>query len=106
MAEDISSRITQAREAAEMSKSELARKMGVTPQSVYDWETGNTQPRGKRLNELAEALGVSVHWLAFGEEAPHAITTRDSAASGKQTLHDERQPSLPACHDFPGHRQL
>lgn len=66
MTSDISGRITQAREAADISKSELARKLGVTPQSVYDWEQGNTAPRGKRLNDLADALGVSVHWLAFG----------------------------------------
>lgn len=78
MTNDISGRITQAREAAGISKSELARKLGVTPQSVYDWEQGNTAPRGKRLNELADALGVSVHWLAFGEESARAITDRDS----------------------------
>lgn len=78
MLNNLNKRITEARVGLGLSKSELARKLDVTPQSVYDWERGNTQPKSEKINALAEALSVSVQWLAFGEEGAHSYSAKDS----------------------------
>ncbi len=78
MNEDIGSRITEARQMADITKSALARRLGVTPQSVQDWESGSTKPKAERLAEMAGVLGVSLHWLAFGEGEAHALTEKES----------------------------
>lgn len=68
----IGSRITAAREAAGLNQSELARKLGISPQAVQKWEakdgTGTT-PRGTRLRELALILGTTVEHILFGEDS-------------------------------------
>ena len=56
-------RIANAREAKGWNQSELARALGVTPQSVQAWESGKNTPRPKRIQELAQALGVSGAFL-------------------------------------------
>jgi transcriptional regulator with XRE-family HTH domain len=38
------------------SKSELARRVGVTPMAVVNWEAGNTRPRSETLERLKHAL--------------------------------------------------
>lgn len=66
----VGERIKQARERASMTQSELARAVGVRPQSVQQWERGETDPRGKRMDAIAGALGVDKLWLLLGAEAP------------------------------------
>jgi len=43
-------------ERAGISQSDLARALGVTSQAVNQWTTGGTQPKGRNLQRLAEAL--------------------------------------------------
>ena len=64
----IGDRIKDAREKANISQSELARKMGIKASSVQEWERNETSPRRHRIKPLAEALGVSPQWLEFGTE--------------------------------------
>ncbi len=59
-------RIKQARLAKKLTQAELADMLGVTPQSVQQWES-NTEPRKSRLTTLASILGADVNWLLFGE---------------------------------------
>jgi len=71
--ETINDRITASRQAQKISKAELARRIGITHASVSKWESGLNQPKGRYLNDLAAALGVSVDWLLTGnDEAPAA----------------------------------
>ena len=49
-----------------ISQSELARKVGVTPQAVQKWEKAKTVPRGATLRRLADVLGVSPAYIQFG----------------------------------------
>jgi transcriptional regulator with XRE-family HTH domain len=54
----LAKRIALARTAAgSQSQSELARRMGVTPTNIQQWENGDTSPRARRLRKLAEELG-------------------------------------------------
>ncbi len=50
-----------------MSQDELARRIGITRVSISKWESGLNQPKGRYLNDLAAALGVTVEWLLTGE---------------------------------------
>lgn len=48
------------REAAELTRSELGRRIGVTERQIYDWENGIKLPRVDRAVALARELGVSI----------------------------------------------
>jgi transcriptional regulator with XRE-family HTH domain len=69
---DIAKIIREGREKLNLNQSELAELLGVTPQAVQQWESGATQPRGKRLNKIAEVLKLPSILMHFGisAEAP------------------------------------
>ncbi|MFB2702643.1 LexA family protein [Aeromonas veronii] len=62
----ISDRIFSRRTALNLSKTALAKAIGVSDVSVGKWESGLNQPKGRYLNDLAAALGVTVDWLLGG----------------------------------------
>lgn len=59
----IGKRIAAAREAVGLNQSELARLLGVKPQSVQAWEADKNVPRPKKLEGIAGALKVSISHL-------------------------------------------
>jgi transcriptional regulator with XRE-family HTH domain len=62
-------RINFALERAKLSQSELARRIGTTPQNVQNMTTREKPVyRGTRLLELAEALRVPAGWLACNDK--------------------------------------
>ncbi len=64
--ETINDRISARRRAQKMSQNELAKRIGITRVSISKWESGLNQPKGRYLNDLAAALGVTVDWLLTG----------------------------------------
>lgn len=50
------------------NQSELARFVGVSPQAVQKWMSGEAEPRGKNLDRAAEFLGVAPAVLKFGTD--------------------------------------
>lgn len=56
-------RIRELRQARGMSQVELARKLGVTKQSVSNWENDNIQPSVEMLVRLAQCLCVTTDSL-------------------------------------------
>lgn len=50
------------------NQSELARYVGVSSQAVQQWISGDTQPRDKRLEKIAEFLGTTAVALKYGEQ--------------------------------------
>lgn len=64
----INDRILSRRKHLKLSQLELANRIGITRVSVGKWESGLNQPKGRYLNDLAAALGVSVDWLLTGKE--------------------------------------
>lgn len=64
----IGKRIAAARELAGLNQSELARALKVTPQSVQAWESDKNTPRPKKLESLADILGVSISNLVESED--------------------------------------
>lgn len=55
----IGTNIKSIRKSLGLTQTELAEKAGVSAQSIWLWETGQTSPKGKRLDRLAEALEIS-----------------------------------------------
>jgi len=63
---DIAKIIREGREKLNLNQSQLAELVGVSPQAVQQWESGATQPRGKRLNKIAQVLKLSQALMHFG----------------------------------------
>ncbi|AXM41549.1 helix-turn-helix transcriptional regulator [Xanthomonas oryzae] len=64
----MSSRIKIARNRCGMSQRELALVLGISRATVAHWERpGSFLPSTRRLAQLGQALGVSVEWLACGQ---------------------------------------
>ena len=54
------------RELAGLNQSELARRVGISPQAVQHWEQNNANPRTSLLPKIASTLGVEPRDLALG----------------------------------------
>ncbi|MEX3008806.1 helix-turn-helix domain-containing protein [Hoeflea sp. TYP-13] len=66
-------RISRARDALDLTTSQLARRLGVKTDTVHAWETDRSEPRANRVTMLAGVLGVSPTWLLNGiGESPSA----------------------------------
>ncbi|WP_333684689.1 helix-turn-helix domain-containing protein [Pontibaca methylaminivorans] len=67
-------RLAGAREAAGMTQTDLARRLGVKKTTLVAWEDDLAEPRANRLTMMAGLTNVSVQWLLTGEgvgaEAP------------------------------------
>ena len=69
----IQSRIKEARKAKDLSITDVAMAVGVSPQAARLWEDEHgTLPRPERMSRLAQVLSVTNAWLLFGEETPLA----------------------------------
>lgn len=59
----LNERIREIRTAKKMSQVDLAKILGVTKQSVSNWENDNIQPSIEMLSKIADALGVTTDYL-------------------------------------------
>ena len=64
--DSFSARLVTALKKKDLSIQALARKLSVSSQTIYAWKKGSI-PGSGRMKELADYLGVSVEWLAYGE---------------------------------------
>ncbi|MDP2120591.1 MAG: helix-turn-helix transcriptional regulator [Hoeflea sp.] len=66
-------RITRARDLAGLTLSDAASHIGVTDETLGEWESDRSEPRANKIMTLAGVLGVSPAWLISGVgEAPQA----------------------------------
>lgn len=63
----VQDRLRKAREHAGMKQSELAAAIGISRNSVSNYESGTTPPRQIVLNQWSLATGVPLAWLTSGE---------------------------------------
>ncbi len=80
MTNDFGRRFSWARREQRMTIADVAKRFGVSVQSVYGWEQGSL-PKADRMNELADLFGVPVQWLAFGEGEPCSTKAEDGSWS-------------------------
>jgi len=84
-------RLTELRQAAGLTQTQLAERIGVHPSNIGFWELSGTPPRGEVLPKLAHALGVSVDTL-LGVTPPKP---KKQAAKGRLQLVFESASRLP-----------
>ena len=68
-------RIREIRFAKRISQVELARVLGVTKQSVSNWENENIQPSIEMLSKIADALAVTTDYLLSREDKRYLDVT-------------------------------
>jgi len=70
----IGGRVKMLREAAGLTQSELARRIGIKPPSLWLIESGDTKTvKGATLMRLSEALNADPAWLSSGRGAPYRM---------------------------------
>ncbi|MBX3531649.1 MAG: helix-turn-helix transcriptional regulator [Rhizobiaceae bacterium] len=78
-------RLQRARDAAGLSVSQVAARLGVRSATVQAWESDRSQPRANKLQMVAGLLNVGLAWLMdglgrgpaeSGEELIESISTR------------------------------
>jgi transcriptional regulator with XRE-family HTH domain len=78
-------RLAAAREAAGLTQSQLARRLGVKLATLRGWENDVAEPRANRVQMLAGMLNVSLAWLLSGDAsdggAPETTPTGTGAMS-------------------------
>lgn len=60
-------RVAGAREAAGLSQSGLARRIGIKLSTLRSWEEDQSEPRANKLQMLSGLLNVSLPWLLSGK---------------------------------------
>lgn len=60
-------RIQMAREMRGLTPSQLARRAGVLPKTLANWESDRSEPRANKLQMLAGVLDVPPLWLLGGD---------------------------------------
>ncbi|MEY0875218.1 LexA family transcriptional regulator [Providencia manganoxydans] len=66
-------RINQILDERGWSQSELARRIGVSPQSVQFWVSGKTAPRGANLSALSSVTGYPEHWFLMDSVSAESV---------------------------------
>jgi transcriptional regulator with XRE-family HTH domain len=57
------------REAKDWSQAKLAAQLDISPSTVFNWESGRSEPRFSQARAVAALLGVSLDDLEFVEIA-------------------------------------
>lgn len=100
-ADTLGGRIVHAREAQELTTSQLARRMGVKTETLHDWETDRAEPRSNRLLILAGLLSVSPTWLLTGAgEAPNDGLTETEMMQIRETIERIREQILTVADEL------
>ncbi len=72
-------RVAAAREAADMTQAQMARRLGVKKATVIGWEQDLSEPRANKLSMLSGLLNVSMRWILTGEGDDMLIPAEDDA---------------------------
>src|SRR5688572_25312352 len=88
----LNDRIRRARRISQLTQADLARKVGVKPSAVAQWEAGSTTPSVTHLISAAQVANVSFEWLATGRGTAVSMAEIPAAdlAAFAQDLDEER----------------
>lgn len=94
-AKQVGANIKRFRELAQLSKSELARRVKVSPTAVNNWEENGVMPRGEVWYDLTKALEVSfVQLMGQGTKSESDLPDRDEPSSSDTVSRGERLEQL------------
>ena len=83
--ENIAPRIREARTGAGLTQADVARLLGVSPHSVWSWESGRVRPNHEHLVNLARHCGVSTDWL-LGRDVIEAEVLKEMNVSFRDAV--------------------
>ncbi len=93
--ETLGRRLAVARERADLSTAQAARRLGVKTRTLSRWERDESAPRPNRLVMLAQLLGVSPAWLLEGsagfepqEPEPSVADIQDQLAAARRAIEE------------------
>lgn len=93
----IGSRIAKCRKKKNLSQAYVAEILEVTRQAVSKWETDVNVPDTENLIKLAKLFGVSVEYLACGDDDAHLkITENISVLCDDESIFDNTKADTPA----------
>ncbi len=81
-------RLATAREAAGLSQSQLARRLGVKLATLRGWENDVAEPRANRVQMLAGMLNVTLGWLLTGDVSDGGAPETGSGPDGQDEVPD------------------
>jgi transcriptional regulator with XRE-family HTH domain len=85
-------RVRLARQGAHLSKSELARRIGVCLSAAVQWELAHgTSPTVANLARIAQATDVAFEWLATGRGSPIVADASRPEATADANIDFERR---------------
>jgi len=62
-------KVKELRQQIDLTQEELAKKIGVSPRTIFAYENGETYPRRREIyNSLAELFGVEMNYLLTEDE--------------------------------------
>ncbi|MDR5776253.1 MULTISPECIES: helix-turn-helix domain-containing protein [unclassified Caballeronia] len=82
---NIHEKIKHLRTEAKLSQKELGAALGVSYQTVQQWENGKSGPRRERMEEVAKALNTSAEYLLFGPSISDAGADTSSPGTNETT---------------------
>ena len=95
-------RIRRARRAAQLSQTSLARRVGVTPSAVAQWEhPEGTTPGLERLKRIANATDADFHWLVTGVGAEKTMSEGSAVVLTTFAQDDEEEVVLEYFRSLP-----
>jgi transcriptional regulator with XRE-family HTH domain len=92
-------RVQELRVARGLSKSELARRVSVTPTAVWNWEKNNLTPREPTFTVLARLLGVTNLFLRTGMdgEDPSPVASPVPSPRTVAVIIEQARNDIAAC---------
>lgn len=83
-AKEIGIGIKNARLTVGITQAELARRLGVTPQAISQYERGEKKPKIETIKKIADALGVSWFHLSHLDDL---VATSEEKVLGKEEVY-------------------
>jgi transcriptional regulator with XRE-family HTH domain len=102
--EAFAARLRGTREASGMTRSEFARKVGVTPNAAWGWETQYARPRPEILSRIASVLEVSEAFLKSGSEPNETDASKTDAAQTVPIILEDARQKVASATGMPSSR--
>jgi len=97
--ERIGAKLRKARKGAGYRLEEVANAVGVTRQSVVQWETGKAFPAPEHLSGLIDLYGLSVESLLKGDQQIAEDRTAYEVSSSRAAIAGEIQETLQSAEE-------
>ena len=85
---NVGQKLQKARKSQELTQEQIAEQLGITRQTISNWENNKSYPDIVSLIKLSEIYQVSLDSLLKGDEAmvKHLAKSTDAVASNRQLL--------------------